>query len=448
MASLLRSLLLVPVLALAAPSVLEDAPKPARLPRGDAFEGLPATGAAQAVYAKDVSHPLNELHALLFLSELAPDEVGAALPTERKASGVDDEHFFVGKWPIAQRKGTPADRRWFGGDVRTSPLVALDPARDARLVELCARFDTREEVAQVPELANPLARLLLQWDALQVLVRMDRKDFGTEAARRALHRVVTALAQPRAVLEALPSGLADLRAQVPTGSAPNRRDPFLDRELLQDAAGPWVEVQRRSTALFDAKNSLRSARAFLRTGKREDALAVVAAVRAAKSDAELPKLARGAEVALVLTLVGVDTEGRAVATPVIDEVRLRTLAGAEELSAANDTSSHDGWNHWVFARTRRGSLVARDEGAFRFVPDTSQALFLEYGSAKHATYAAQCALCHRATNGGGQAPSGVRMLSRFAEPEAITEARTRLDQAEREVAPVLAALAERYASPR
>ena len=74
----------------------------------------------------------------------------------------------------------------------------------------------------------------------------------------------------------------------------------------------------------------------------------------------------------------------------------------------------------MFARTRRGSLVAPDEGAFRFVPDTAQSLFLEYGTAKHTTYAAQCALCHRATNGGGQAPSGVRMLSRFAEPKSIT----------------------------
>ncbi|MBK7876431.1 MAG: hypothetical protein IPJ77_11860 [Planctomycetes bacterium] len=448
MSSTLRTLWLLPLLFSPASVGAQDASQPARLLRGHDFEGLPASGAAQAVYAKDPAHPLNQLHALLFLAELAPDEVGAALPTERKTSGVDAEHFFVGKWPIAQRKGTPADRRWFGGDVRTSPLVALDPARDARLVELCARFDTREEVAQVSELASPLAKLLLQWDALQVLVRMDRKDFGSADARRALHRVVMALAQPRAALEALPSGLADLHAQVPTGSAEDRRAPFLDRELLQDAAGPWVEVQRRSTALFDAKNSLRSARAFLRTGKREDALAFVAAVRAAKSDAELPKLARGAEVALVLTLVGVDTEGRAVATPVIDEVRLRALAGAEELSAANDTSSRDGWNHWVFARTRRGSLVAGDEGAFRFVPDTAQSLFLEYGTAKHATYAAQCALCHRATNGGGQAPSGVRMLSRFAEPEAITQARTRLDQAEREVAPVLVALAERYGAAR
>lgn len=422
-----------------------------RFPVGDDFESLPRTGTPQPVYAPSPDHPLNQLHALLFLADVTPDEVGAALPTERRASGLDDAHFFVGKWPIPQRKGQPTDHRWFGGDVRTSPLVTLDAEHDAKLVELCTRLDTPEEVAAVPELANPLARLLLQWDALQVLVRMDRKDFGSDAARRALHRVVRALAQSRATLLALPSGFEALRAQFPAGSPKDRRAPFLDRALLVDPAGPWVEVQRKSTALFDAKNSLRSARAFLSLGpasKHADALALVAAVAAAKTDAELPKLPTGAEVALVLTLVGVDTDGKPVATNVIDEVRVRALVGPEELSATNDTSSRDGWNHWVFARTRRGSLVAPDEGAFRFVPDTAQSLFLEYGTAKHTTYAAQCALCHRATNGGGQAPSGVRMLSRFAEPKSITDPRTRLDQAEGEVGPVLESLARRYGSAR
>ena len=73
--------------------------------------------------------------------------------------------------------------------------------------------------------------------------------------------------------------------------------------LVRSAHSPNIKERRDcSTALFDAKNSLRSARAFLSLGpasKRADALALVAAVAAAKTDAELPKLPTGAEVALV-----------------------------------------------------------------------------------------------------------------------------------------------------
>lgn len=430
--------LLVGTAGLAARS--EDAP--ARHPVGHAFEGLPASGAPLAVYTADPAHPLNRLHARLFLARVTPEEIGAALPSERTATGVDDEHFYVGKWPIPHRAGTAADERWFGGDVRVSPRVAFDAEAEADLAALAARYDTREEVEATPEL-TPLARLLLQWDVLQVWWRCEREGLGSESTRDVLARVVRALAQPRAVLVALPSGWADVRGAGGDGRVTDRRAPFLPKDFAPEATGSWIEVQRRSTALFDAQNALRSVRAYLNAGSREATTAVLAGVASAKDDASLPRLPAGTQVALVLALVGLDTDLAPVATPVIDEVRLRALVGPETLSAANDTSTHDGWNHWIYHRTRRGSLVAPAEGAFRFVPDTAQALFLEYGSAKHTTYAAQCALCHRATNGGGQAPSGVRMLSRHARPEPVATPRTRLDQAEREFAPVVEALRRR-----
>lgn len=430
-----------------------DGPAPTRRPVGDDFEGLPVSGAPQATYAADATHALNRLHARLFLTELVPDEVGAALPSERRAQKLDDAAFYVGKWPIPHREGKPEDRRWFGGDVRVSPVVALDATAEAEILELAARFDTVEEVRATPELASPLARLMFQWDVLQVWWRLERKSIGSDALRASLARVVRATAQPKSVLTSLPSGLDALRSQFAPpanaaggGSMLDRRAPFLDAELLAatgTVGGPWVEVQRRSTALFDAQNSLRAVRAFLRAGTRDETKGVLTAVANAKTDADLPKLPRGTEVALVLTLVGLDEELRPVATPVIDELRLRALAGEEVLSADNDTSSHDGWNQWLYLRTRRGTLVAPAEGAFRFVPDTAQSLFLEYGSAKHTTYAAQCSLCHRATNGGGQAPSGVRMLSRHAQPVAIDDARIRFDQAEREFVPVIESLRRR-----
>src|SRR5262245_61450474 len=95
-------------------------------PVGHDDEGLPSDGQPMAVYAADPAHPLNRLHALLFIARRTPTEIGAALPAERRRAGQNDVEFFTGKWALAHRKDAAidptADTRWFGGDVRTSPV--------------------------------------------------------------------------------------------------------------------------------------------------------------------------------------------------------------------------------------------------------------------------------------------------------------------------------------
>ncbi len=120
-------------------------------------------------------------------------------------------------------------------------------------------------------------------------------------------------------------------------------------------------------------------------------------------------------------------------------------------SSGKDTSSRDGINFWTYFRQRPGIAAAAgtdpDHASFRFVPDTAQSLFLEYGIAKRTTFAAQCVLCHRTTNSGNQAPAGLRSLSRYARPHVIDKPETRLRQAEVEIALVVDKLKARIAHP-
>ncbi len=117
-------------------------------PAGHASEGLPVDAAPRALYAREPEHPLNRLHALLFLAEVLPTEIGASLPDEREREKLSDAEFFTGRWYFRNRKDTEItdkDTRLFGGDVRVSPVFLIDRYRGAQLRELLALVDTREE---------------------------------------------------------------------------------------------------------------------------------------------------------------------------------------------------------------------------------------------------------------------------------------------------------------
>lgn len=424
-------------------------------PPGHAAEGLPIDGRPFPVFSAEGTGPLDELVSLLFQAERAPVEVGAALPAERAAGGQTDEAFYQGTWYFRKRPGVESDRAVFGGDVRISPVESLTADQSARLIEWLGRLATREQVDAVPELRPPLARLLLQWDLWNAWWRFEQTKKGPrvdDAVLKALARAVAALGQPEAVLKGLPDGVAALRRQFGGGRPGDPRAPYLPQGLLAEAeagaGSPWVELDRSSSKLFHGAATFRASRVFLNAGSAEQSRRLVeATVQAHAQNQPLPRVEVGTEAALVLSLVGLTPDLKPVATPVVDEVRVRTLATAPAADPTGGTTSRDGLNHWLFLRTRWGSLHDAEQGAFRFVPDSAQAIFLEYGTAKRTTYAAQCTLCHRTTKDGGQAPVGLRTLGRGARARVVDDPETRLRLAETEVGPAVLKLKARLDAP-
>lgn len=418
-------------------------------PRGHDREGLPRSAAPFPVWAQDSGHALNRLHALLWIADRTPSEIGASLPAELRNAKVEPKEFFAEKWYFGMRKDeqvTAEDHGLFGGDTRVSPVEDLRGELGAQVRALLAPLATKEGVAAIPELASPLARLLLQWDLLALWWRHEQNGHAAPETLTALARAIVALAQTRATLEGLASGLDELRSTV-HGSPSDRTQPYFPASLLaKPAESPWREIAREEKALFHATKSLRSARILVRGKDGADTERIVREAGAATDAATIPKLPAGTEAALVLALVGLDDTLAPVATKVVDEVRIRTITGPAELAPDNG-SSRDGLSHWVFLRSRAQSVLGAPQ-PFRFVPDSAQSLFLEYGTPKHTTYYAQCALCHRQTNSGGQDPAGIKALGRYAKPRIESDPATRLRIAETQFAKIVAKLKERLASAK
>lgn len=421
-------------------------PQPAVFPVGHETEGLPTSPGPMAVYAPDPAAPLNRLHALLFMAERTPSEIGAALPEERRRGGLTDAAFFSGKWPLAQRRGpeiTAEDARVFGGDVRTSPVAGWSPVQAAEARALLADLSTPARAAvAVP---NRLARLSLQWDLLQVWWRFERAPGSVDDATLvALARAIQALALPRIELLALPTGLEWMESAGMEVQA-DRRRPRAPRGLLGGVDSTWVELDRAPAALFQAQRSLQSVRVFVRSTDRATVEQLVAQVPELGAKNQLVTIPRGTEVALLLAMVGVTPDLEPVATGVVSELRLRLAVAEDRLDAESDTSSRDGWSHWVWFFSRANAFVERGAVPLRFVPDTTQSLFLEYGTPKYSVYFAQCALCHRTTNGGNQNPSGVHVLGKHAKPAVLTDSGKRARDAEQQMGPVIETLRKRLA---
>jgi hypothetical protein len=406
------------IIALAVGAGLANTPYPPAHDRA----GLLPTADPLPVYHPDPGHWLNQLHATLFIADRVPAEVAGALPEELKAAGLTADQFYKVGWYFKKRPGQPADHRVFGGDVRVSPVEDFGGDRGQRLRDLLAKLDA----GSAP--ADPVARLMLQYDLLHAWIRLD-KPGADPATLAAVAKAVRTVALPADVLKALPSGL-DKLARVGTAGPPERARPYLSAGLIDRTnASPWVEVDRDSTStLFHAKNALRVSRIYLNAGSREKTLAAIAAGPAAKLDV-------GTETAFAFEMIGLDPDLKPVPTKVVDEFRVRRLTGPVALTADNPTASKDGWDQWIYFRSRPGN-------EFRFLPDDTQSLFLEYGTAKHSTYAAQCALCHRATNAGGQTPVGVRTLAKHANPRESTDPARLPAIAVEQLGPIVARLRE------
>jgi len=435
----IRTGFLIALLAGPAADALGEPPTAAqRHPADGPDSGLPVSTAPGPFYDDDAQHPLNRLHQLLFVADVTPVEINGDLPREREA-GTDAAK----PWYFRRRVGTPEDRRTFGGDVRVSPVLEWPAERTAPLVA------TVEEL--LPTIENgiiagrsPLESLLVQWDALGVWWRLEQRDDSSPEALDALARLIRALGQPRATFETLPSGWKTAQAEF-AGKPPGpMTEPYFSPDALIDGQDEWVELSRKSTKLFAAPQSLRAARVFLKL-PGPDLKEWVSQVSAGSSARDDRRPAERVETAMVLSMIGLTPELEPVATSVIDEIRFRVVFAAEEQIDMDSTTSRDGSTLWLYTLNRAATRAAH-EPRFRFVSGNDQAIFPEYGTAKHATYAAQCTLCHRLTNSGNQAPAGVRSLSSFAHPEVSSDPAHRLRLAEAQMAVVTARLKERLAA--
>ena len=382
--------------------------------------GLPAPEAKWLPYDADLAHPANRIFASTFLVELVPAEVGAALPAEAEnaaAHGADARHF-------GKRPGEERDRRLFGGDALQLPRESFSAAESK---ELIAALESLRGEPLAALRKSTFACVWLQNDIL----RLARRLLDTDANPELLAPLLSAardLALPRAQL--LDSELAtfspkDLAAVEPT------IDP-----------GRLVEVERRSTRLFDAERTLLWSRVFFQWPDTDgrDFTEELAAIAAGSE----PKVPAGARAVLVQGIVALDDRGAPCATPLAIDVRLQQFVGDADPSAAMATTTRDGvdfrvlWLERETLRTKGGRVSLRD---FREVDDEDQVLFRDYGSLKHTTVGAQCTLCHRVSGTPEPELAGFPLLRKTAQPRVASSPVARLELAEREFVKFLAALA-------
>ncbi|EAQ78422.1 cytochrome-c peroxidase [Blastopirellula marina] len=411
-------------------------------PVGHFLEGLPTSGQSQAVYHHDASHPLNRLHRLLFIDQLVPEEIQSQLPAEMESAGVAQRDFYQGKWYFGKRNGEDHDLKFFGGDVRVSPVRKFSAEERKELRKLLTDLSSPEQ--RTKQLTSPLQQLLVQWDVMSVWWQLEKLKYDDPELLTEMAIAIRSLALTRDAIEQLSSGFDQLRSQFPDSNNSTTSRPFLPADFdptTGSTESAWAEIGRKSSALFQADRSLHASRVFLNFGGQSATKRLLSTIQKDDVSFELPSKL---QTALVQSLVVVDEELNPVATPVIDEIRIRISVPPFELSGENTSSSRDGSSHWIYYRTRAGSVL-NPEQVFRFVPDSAQSLFLEYGSMKHATYGAQCALCHRLTNAGGQTPFGIRSLSKHANAHLAT-VDERMQLAESEMTKVVERLKSRLNS--
>ncbi len=382
--------------------------------------GLPSPTAAWRPYDEDLAHPANRIFAAAFLVELVPAEVGLALPAEAENAarhGADARHF-------GKRPGEERDRRLFGGDGLQLPRESFPEAESKAL--LAALDGLRGEPLEAMR-KTTFACVRLQNDILRLARRLLDTDANPEllaplldAARR--------LALPRSQL--LDSGLATF---APTDLADV--EPTIDPSRL-------VEVERRSTRLFDAEHTLLWSRVFFDwpEGKGRAFAEELAAIAAGSA----PSVPAGARAILVQGIVALDDRGAPCATPLAIDVRLQQFVGVTDPAAAKATTTRDGVDFRVFwlaretLRTKGGRVSLRD---FREVGDDDQVLFRDYGTLKHTTVGAQCTLCHRVSGTPEPELAGFPLLRKTAQSRVASSPTARLELAEREFVKFLATLA-------
>lgn len=405
-------------LLLAAATVAQQAPL--RRPPDHPDHGLPDPAAVWLPYDAEADHVLNRIWRQLYLVRAVPAEVAAALPREHG----DAEAFYVKGWYFGKRAGADDDARWFGGDGRQLPVEAFDADGSASLRAALADVDG-DVVAALRR--RPRAAVWFQHDLLRLARRLVDTKQNPELLLP-LWQCARRVALPAAVLQSAAVRtvtIADVAAALP-GFEPARA----------------AEIERRSSQLFDAEHVQLWSSVYVQFPDRtRDAVGKWLGAGTGREPVPI-----GALAVLVQGIVAVDDRGEPRATDLVIEVRTQRLANREPLAAANATTTHDGVDFamWSLPRSAVRDLDARAAAvpfaAFRAIDMQSQELFRDYGTSKHTTYAAQCALCHRRLYASDEPIAGFSALRASSDPRPVTDPGERRRRAEAELARFLAAL--------
>lgn len=381
--------------------------------------GLPREQAALAPYHADPEHVLNRIFRAAWLARLAPAEVAAVLPREGALEWSEG-------WVHRKRAGQASDERWFGGDGRQLPREKFDAADEARLLADLAALDA-QALAPLRERAD--LAVLFQHDLLRVALRLE--DSGANPALiPALRRAAQAVALPAEELDKLTSTLAGVDLGVEVSAA-----------LSPAESSPYREILRRSTRLFDAEHTMLWSRVWLAHPDGVEQLAKL--LPAARAELGAPQVPLGTRAVLLQGIVALDAEGRARATPLVVDVRTQVLVNRDALAADNPTFTRDGIDFEVRLLEREGVRSGVAAQRFRRVDAEDQELFRDYGTLKHTTYRAQCALCHRNTDTPEPELGGFPILRPHARAEFALSGEERLRLAETQAQRFFDALAER-----
>jgi hypothetical protein len=389
-----------------------------RYPVGHPDQGLPHPDFVPVPYHEDPNHILNRIFRTSFLVDAVPAEVGLALLREHR----DPNEFFRTPWYFAVRAGTPADRRLFGGDTRLLPREGFDPSEAAAFSGELGRLNGEavQYLRSRPELV-----VLFQHDLLRLAERLLAARRNPELLKPiavAIKRVALPPSQILNLPAAYDLGLKFGSIDFPLPANLLRIEPPLD--------GPYWELLRNSTRIFDASHTLAWSRVFIAWPESAQGLPEFLSALPRDPGAEVPV---GTVSVLAQGVVAVDDRGRAHATPLVFDLRVKWLANREPLSAGNRTTTRDGIQIRAYELRRVSLRQKAYERLFRPVHDEDQALFRDYGSLKHTTQAAQCALCHRLHGVPDARLGGFITLSSGARPRFAPTGLERLRLAEQEV---------------
>ncbi len=376
-------------------------------------------------YHEDSGHVLNRVFRAIQVATVTPVRVGLALRDEHTAPA----EFFVDGWVHETREGRESDRASYGGDERQLVREGFDEDEAQQLVDDLAALGESERAYLH---ARPALAIYFQYD----LLRMAQRLGDTKKNPKLIEHLVKA-----ARWAALPAAAFAARkvATLTTILAATNQSSDNEAWRVGDAAR-FVEVERKSTRLFDASRTLLWARVWLAHPRGGEALGTfVSAAREGKR-VEVPL---GFEAVLAQGIVAIDELGQPRATDVVIDVRHQRLANRDALHVDNKTTSHDGVDFRVFF-LERNALRLGDTSAFKEVALDSAAVFRDYGSLKKTSYRAQCTLCHRNTDTPEPQLGGFPLLRAHALPRLLDEdaqsVRTRLDLAEEQVKKLLQTL--------
>ena len=389
-----------------------------RYPIGHPDQGLPRPDFVLTPYHEDPNHALNRVFRASFLVTTAPAEVGLALPREHG----DPAEFFRKPWYFAVRTGTPADRKLFGGDTRLLSREEFAPEEATALAQALAEVDGEvvRTLKKRPELAVFFQHDLLR--AAQRLLDTGRNPELLKPIASAVKRVALTSDQ-----------LSQLPSTYEIGLKFASLDFNLPANLLRvepPTEGPYVELLRTSTSLFDASRTLAWSRVFVAWPTTPEHVVGFLSAHSKGEGVEVPVSTTSV---LVQGAVAVDDQGRPQGTPLVFDVRVKWLANRDPMSMGNRTTTRDGIQIRAYELRRTSLRQGAHDRLFRALHDDDQAMFRDYGVLKHTTLAAQCAVCHRLHGVSDAHLGGFITLGPAAMPRPATSGLERLRLAELEL---------------